>query len=579
MPLAYPLRVRRVLFHTLFLLCFAAVVAAPAWAQFETRSTTKFPQGADCIAVGDFNNDGKLDVVMTTDNGFTVALGNGDGTFQKPVTTRTELSYSLAVADFNNDGNLDIVVANDNLNPSTVSVYLGNGDGTFRPPINSNTTSYNEFVAVGDFNNDGKMDIVVIENPYISVLLGNGDGTFQPPSDNDSFVGAQWLAVADFNNDHNPDVLVTGSFGATYSIGALLGNGNGTLQNSITQDLGYVPAAVAAGDLNGDGKMDAVLGYDLGGIAVFLGNGDGTLQPPVNYDTTGIGNGEVFVGDLNADGKLDVGVPSAGQGLAEGVDLFWGNGDGTLQTAQFLSDGDDTGHPGTGDLNGDGLPDLVFGTAVGVVSMLNTGVVSFSPSTAPLVFPVQVVDTAGSKQTMELTNNGTTGLSIKSIKVSGEFQASTRCRRTVADGANCSIAATFNPKSAGILGGLITIVDSASTRPQFIELTGSATEVKLSPASLNFGTQKVGTASKPREVAATNEGTAAITFSSVGLSDQKDFSVTDNCVGQTIEPGASCSASVKFGPTKAGAISGDLYFGLPAGSVGPSPVVLSGTGN
>jgi hypothetical protein len=252
------------------------------WAQFETRATTKFPQGADCIAVGDFNNDGILDVVMTTDNGFSVALGNGDGTFRKPVTARTALSYSLAVADFNNDGNLDIVVANDNLDPSTVSVYLGNGDGTFKPPINSNTTSYNEFIAVGDFNNDGKMDIVVIENPYISVLLGSGDGTFQPPNDNDSFVGAEWLAVADFNDDHNLDVVVTGSFGSTYSIGVLLGNGNGTLQNSITQDIEYVPAAVAAGDLNGDGKMDAVLGYDLSGIAVFLGNGDGTLQPPVN---------------------------------------------------------------------------------------------------------------------------------------------------------------------------------------------------------------------------------------------------------------------------------------------------------
>jgi hypothetical protein len=557
---------------------FFSAATSPAWAQFETRATTKFPQGAFSIAVGDFNNDGNLDVVMITGNGFTVALGNGDGTFQKPITTRTELSYSLAVADFNNDGNLDIVVANENLDPSTVSVYLGNGDGTFKPPINSNTTSYNEFIAVGDFNNDGKMDIVVIENPYISVLLGNGNGTFQPPSDNDSFVGAHWLAVADFNNDHKLDVVVTGYFGASYNVGVLLGNGNGTLQDSITQEIEYVPATVAAGDLNGDGNMDAVLSYDLGGVAVFLGNGDGTLQTPVNFDTSGISY-YMVVDDLNLDGKLDVAVASTlGPGPVDGVDVLWGNGDGTLQPARFFASSV-SGLPVVGDLNGDHLPDIALGDEdYGVGTMLNTGVVSFSPNTAPLSFPVQPVDTVSSRRTVKLTNNGSTTLSISSIKLSGEFQMSTACGKTVAPGASCSVSADFKPKRAGNFTGLITIIDSASTRPQFVELTGSATAVKLSPTSLSFGVQKVGTAGKPQTVTATNESSASITFASVGLSDQKDFSLTDNCVGQQIQPGASCTASVTFQPTKTGAISGDLYFNLPTGSVSPAPVNLSGDG-
>ena len=66
------------------LLACLAGLSLPASAQFETRATTSLPQGADCIALGDFNNDGKLDLVVTDDNGFTVSLGNGDGTFQKP---------------------------------------------------------------------------------------------------------------------------------------------------------------------------------------------------------------------------------------------------------------------------------------------------------------------------------------------------------------------------------------------------------------------------------------------------------------------------------------------------------------
>ncbi len=74
---------QRLICAVTFVSCLAGV-ALPAWAQFETRSSTTLPQGADCIALGDFNNDGKLDLVVTDDNGFTVSLGNGDGTFQSP---------------------------------------------------------------------------------------------------------------------------------------------------------------------------------------------------------------------------------------------------------------------------------------------------------------------------------------------------------------------------------------------------------------------------------------------------------------------------------------------------------------
>jgi hypothetical protein len=179
---------------------------------------------------------------------------------------------------------------------------------------------------------------------------------------------------------------------------------------------------------------------------------------------------------------------------------------------------------------------------------------------------------------VKLTNNGTAALSIDSVKLSAEFQMGSACGKTVAAGASCSISVEFEPKSAGNFTGLITIADSASSKPQFVELTGSATAVKLAPSSLNFGSQKVGTAGTPQVVTATNEGNAAITFASIGLAGQKNFSESDDCSGQTIQPGASCTASVTFDPAKTGTISGYLYFNLPTGSVSPVPVVLFGTG-
>ncbi len=494
----------------------------------------------------------------------------------------TQLSYFLAVADFNGDGNLDIVTADDNLGPSTVSVYLGNGDGTFKtPPVVSSTTNPNVFVVVGDFNGDGKPDIAVIDLPYISVLLGNGDGTFGPPSDNSSLAGAKWLAVADFNNDHKLDVLVTGQFGAGYNIGVLLGNGDGTLQNSITTPLQFVPSTVAAGDLNGDGNMDAVLSYDLGDIGVFLGNGDGTLQPVVIYNTSGISGVAVVVGDLNLDGKLDVAIPSElGNGPLGGVDVFWGNGDGTLGPAQFFAS-TTTGLPALGDLNGDGLPDLLFGNErSGVITMLNTGVASFAPA-SPLTFPAQLINTKSGPQAVTLRNNGKSSLSISSIKVSGEFKESSTCGKSLAAGAQCTISALFQPTTLGSLTGLVTLIDSASSKAQYIELLGAGTAIKLSPTSLNFGSQKVGTKSQPQVVTVTNEGSTAVQFSSVHLNgaDSVDFLETNTCTTQAIQPGASCTATVTFDPTQTGTRSSSLSLKVksPPGA-SPQPVTLTGTG-
>jgi hypothetical protein len=167
-----PSRPHRALRIVFALLCLAGI-AVPTWAQFETRATNPLPFGAFSIATGDFNHDGKLDIAVVDDDGFSVSLGNGDGTFQKAVSYAAT-GLSIAAGDFNKDGNIDLVMANGN---SSVSVYLGNGDGTFQLPKTTTTTENCRFVAVGNFNGGENLDIVVIDTPYISVLLGNGDGT------------------------------------------------------------------------------------------------------------------------------------------------------------------------------------------------------------------------------------------------------------------------------------------------------------------------------------------------------------------------------------------------------------------
>jgi hypothetical protein len=550
----------------------ACLAVVPALAQFETRAIQPTAPyfGAFSIASGDFNNDGKLDIAVTGDNGFTIWLGNGDGTFQKPIFVSTALSDALAVADFNHDGNLDIVVANADQNPNTVSVYLGNGDGTFKAPIKSNTTGSNGYIVVGDFNNDGKPDIAVIDNPYISVLLGNGDGTFQPPSDNDSFVGAEWLAVGDFNNDHKLDVIASGQFGGNDQFAVFLGNGDGTLQSALTYPLTYISGAVAVADFNQDGNLDAVVGQGYGAIDVFQGKGDGSFRPGVLYDTTGLSGGPLVVCDFNVDGKLDIAVQSFPSG---GVDVFWGDGGGTFAPAQILPSGE-SGYPVVGDFNQDHMPDLAMANELYVTTMLNTGVASFFPS-GPVIFPMQLVNSSG-RESVKLTNSGASALTISSIKVSGQFQVNNTCGSSVASGASCKISAEFKPASPGAYSGLIELVDSASSKPQFIELSGSATAVQLSLTSMNFGSQKVGTKSKAQTVTATNVGPTPISFASINILG--DFSETNTCLSGKVAPGGSCSVEVTFAPTKTGSRTGTLFINVQGG-FSPPHVALSGTGD
>ena len=387
----------------------ARVVCQPAIETLEERTLFAFAglaapvsygtgSGPQAIATGDFNGDGKLDLVVANsqDNSVSVFLGYGDGTFRSRLTFPVgQTPDAVAVGDFNGDGKLDIVTANFSAN--TVSVLAGNGDGTFRAHQDFSVASGPTGIVAGDFNNDGKLDIATVDSNSVSILLGNGNGTFATHTDYSVGAGASALAVGDFNGDGFLDLATANQTAGTVSV--LLGNGNGTFRALADTAMNQKPGSVAVGDFRGTGTQDIVVANPTANsVSILLGNGDGSFQAPADYSTGQKPTG-VAVGDFNGDGHLDVVTANFTDGT---VSVLLGNGDGTLQAAQsYPAGGLNTTALAVGDFNGDGVPDVAssWGTASsGTTSVLmnRTGIASQFLIAAPVnanagvSFPVTV---------------------------------------------------------------------------------------------------------------------------------------------------------------------------------------------
>ena len=184
-------------------------------------------------------------------------------------------------------------------------VFLGNGDGTFQAALNSGLGGVPSGLAVADFNQDGKLDLVVAgtQDNVLEVLHGRGDGTFTagiasyvtdaPP---------QGVAVGDFNRDGIPDVAVGTASG---EVEVFLGVGNGRLRSPVSYLLGASSAEVTSGDFNGDGIQDIAAADTLtNSVFLLLGAGDGTFEvQAVSFGVSGVPRG-IVAGDLNGDAKL-----------------------------------------------------------------------------------------------------------------------------------------------------------------------------------------------------------------------------------------------------------------------------------
>jgi uncharacterized protein (DUF2141 family) len=321
------------------------------------------------VLSADFNGDGKFDLA-TFDS---VMLGNGNGTFQAPIATSSVLGEPQSTADVNNDHIPDLI----GFGPSRggLAVLLGNGDGTFREAGVFDTGGSPTALSLGDFSGDGNLDAALLVGPdnpgNVSIMLGNGDGTFQSPVNYPTTEPFQnFVLNGDFNGDGKLDLIVGGAISRSNTLNLLLGNGDGTFRApKVINAGGCVYGAVA--DLNGDKKLDIILaGCQSGDVMVLLGNGNGTFKNPVNYPA-GV-SGLLKVRDVNGDGKLDVIVPNTGNDGNKVVVLL-GNGDGTLQPPQnYFVDEPATGIA-VGDFNGDHLLDLAVGNSDHISILLNTG--------------------------------------------------------------------------------------------------------------------------------------------------------------------------------------------------------------
>jgi len=144
---------------------------------------------------------------------FNVIIGNGDGTFQPPQTTRiSDNAYRVFIGDFDHDGNLDAIAAHTSTFLYGYTTLMGNGDGTFQDPVFFSLPSGETPANVGDLNGDGNLDLITVSEGVIGVRYGNGDGTFQAPVENEAagFVNTL-LLVNDFNQDGSPDLAVCNS--------------------------------------------------------------------------------------------------------------------------------------------------------------------------------------------------------------------------------------------------------------------------------------------------------------------------------------------------------------------------------
>ncbi|MBO2009762.1 FG-GAP-like repeat-containing protein [Hymenobacter negativus] len=387
----------------LVLLLGLGLASGAARAQF--APVVSYPSSSPSyVALRDVNADGRLDIISTriSTSDLNVLLGQAGGTFGSSANYPAQANgsaFGLDMGDLNGDGRPDAVVVNTSAANGTqnLSVLLGQAGGAFSTATNfptnisASTSSYN--VALGDLNGDGYLDAVTTSanSLPIGVFLGAGNGTLGTPtyyaSGNSN--NTYGVDLGDVNGDGRLDAVITNfNSGAGNIVSVLLGAGNGTLGAPTFYTVGTAPAGLKLHDLNGDGRLDiTVANYGSNTVGVLLGQATGTFGPMTTYSTGDNGPREVDIADFNGDGRPDIVVSNLGP-LSSGpfgstVGVLLNQGSATFGTATTYSTGAGTQPWGVaaGDVDNDGKPDIVVANRAGgtISVLLNTAV--FAPTT------------------------------------------------------------------------------------------------------------------------------------------------------------------------------------------------------
>ncbi|MEP7342652.1 MAG: FG-GAP-like repeat-containing protein [Acidobacteriota bacterium] len=470
----------------------AASCGAPSFA----LPTPVLPlRGLDRFVAGDFNRDGQIDLVTLSYSDqylLTFAQGNGAGSFDAPLSSPLEIPFlsrpTMDAADFNNDGRLDIAFLDGA--GRKVYVLLGNGAGGFGAPVAYEASPVGEKMLIADFNRDGNLDIVTASDyaPQLTILLGAGNGSFRPEmpfSVTGTFAWATQLGAGDFNGDGKLDLIYLED--RSFRFAFLPGDGAGKFGTAVfvsfvdrsVQGL-VTPYAFEAVDITGDGKLDVVVASGRG-LSVVAGDGAGGFAEAKMY-LRDVGATNLYLGDFDGDSRLDAATISGntvtllrgagGGAFADPVQFVTGivgqgkvldfNGDGLkdlLLTAPVLIGTDPVGGfivvPGSrdsglaairpqpipynpnsvagGDLNGDGVVDMVIAygndpASSGVAVYLGNGVGGFSsPTIYPAVRPVFVAIrdfTRDGKPDIAFVNEGVNNINVFINDGTGKFPAS-----------------------------------------------------------------------------------------------------------------------------------------------------------
>jgi len=365
-----------------------------------------------------------------------VWFGDGTGKFTQGPVTGIGDAFPVGIADLDGDGFLDLVIDR----RYSPFVLFGTGGGNFGPSAELPVYQLDGNPVIGDFNEDGYLDVALPVNNEVRVAINRGNRTFVATRGYPLPCGE--IATADVNNDGHLDIVdCTGA--------VLLGKGNGTFTSGVGSAIPPNSQPVIA-DFNGDGNMDLLFLRSTSQypLSILLGNGDGTFQPPAPAGPSSLGS---FFGlsDFNSDGHLAV-VGSAPNG---GISGF-------VQVPAGL-------YPGT------------------------------------LTYGQQLVGTSSSPQTANLYNAGGAPLNLTSIQIGGtdpnDFSQTNNCPTSVPVGGGCQIQVTFTPTAARNRQAELNIAYIAfrgTPSPVSVSLTGQGVAVvsvsltPILPSLLNWSKRR-----------------------------------------------------------------------------------------